>query len=59
MNDIQLEKGVQFLGIRPEEGPVFFGFTDRVAPVPVFFASGFDFFSAGAVFLMLSGQACF
>ena len=48
-----------WLTLSAEEGPVFFGFTDRVAPVSVFFASGFDFFSAGAVFLTLSGRACF
>ena len=42
-----------------EEGPVFFGFTDRVAPVPVFFDSGLGVFTAGTAFLTLSGRACF
>ena len=39
-----------------EEGPVFFDFTDRVAPVLVLFDSGLGVFTAGTAFLTLSGR---
>ena len=37
---------------------VLFGFTDRVAPVLVLFASGLGVFTAGAVCLALAGRVC-